>query len=58
MTLKQFKFFLILNPIFRVQITIPGKKKYFLCAKDDLMCEKTIFPFQKFVLKYIKSIFY
>ncbi len=45
MTLKQLKFFfLIENPFFRVQITMQGKKKIFLCAKDDLLCAKAIFP--------------
>ena len=38
------KIFLIENPFFRVQITMPGKNNFFLCAKDDLLCAKAIFP--------------
>ncbi len=38
------KFYLIENPFFRVQITMPGKNNFFLCAKDDLLCAKAIFP--------------
>ncbi len=34
-------FFLIENPFFRV----PGKKFFFLCEKDDLLCAKVIFPY-------------
>jgi hypothetical protein len=40
-TIKTFLFFK--NTIFRVQTTMPGKKNFFLCAKNDLLCAKAIF---------------
>ena len=49
-TFKNFRF--IKNAIFRVQITMPGKKIFFLCAKDDLLCAKAIFPFLIQVWEY------
>ena len=45
MTFKQLKiFFFIKKTIICVQVTMPGIENVFLHAKDDLLCEKAVFP--------------
>jgi len=45
MTLKQLKKFFKLKILFFVCKLLCQEKKNFLCAKDDLLCAKAIFPF-------------
>ena len=44
MRLKQLKFIFLLKILFFVCKLLCQEKKFFLCAKDDLMCAKSMFP--------------
>ncbi len=48
MTLKQLNFFFNLKSIFSCANYYARKKKFFLCAKDDLLCAIVIFPKNKY----------